>query len=112
MHIKNQEELKREIAHIFDSGANELRIFEMIERFVEKRFTEKSRMNFNVCSTCGACDGRAGMLFGTKGSDIHDCENCNDTKKTGNIVIHSYLNRTEEELNRTFAIVNKIIDKS
>jgi hypothetical protein len=32
---KNQLEL--EIQHIFDSGANEIRVFEMINRFVERR---------------------------------------------------------------------------
>lgn len=68
-------------------------------------------MNYNVCSTCGACNGRAGLLFGKVGCDLYDCENCRDTKKSGKIVIHSNLPRTEEELKKTFAILDKIIDK-
>ena len=32
-----EEELKVEIQHIFDSGANEIRIFEMIKSFLESR---------------------------------------------------------------------------
>ena len=31
------EQLRMEIAHIFDSGANELRIFEMVKSFTERR---------------------------------------------------------------------------
>lgn len=32
-----REELKAEIQHIFDSGANEIRIFEMVKAFIENR---------------------------------------------------------------------------
>jgi len=31
------EQLRMEIQHIFDSGANEIRIFEMIKSFLESR---------------------------------------------------------------------------
>lgn len=31
------EQLRIEIAHIFDSGANEIRIFEMVKSFTERR---------------------------------------------------------------------------
>lgn len=31
------EQLRMEIAHIFDSGANEIRIFEMVKYFTERR---------------------------------------------------------------------------
>lgn len=34
---KEQEELKNEIQHIFDSGANEIRIFEMVKMFIDNR---------------------------------------------------------------------------
>ena len=34
---KEQEELKNEIQHIFDSGANEIRIFEMVRMFIDSR---------------------------------------------------------------------------
>ena len=33
----NEEQLKLEIAHIFDSGANELRVFEMVKNFIDSR---------------------------------------------------------------------------
>lgn len=32
-----KEQLRMEIQHIFDSGANEIRIFEMVKRFIESR---------------------------------------------------------------------------
>jgi hypothetical protein len=33
----NEEQLKLEIAHIFDNGANELRVFEMVKNFIDSR---------------------------------------------------------------------------
>jgi hypothetical protein len=62
-------------------------------------------MQYNTCDTCGACDGRAGMLIGKIGSDFQECLNCNKTRKTGNIVIHADLNRTTEELALTMSII-------
>tara|TARA_B110000914_G_C15170086_1_gene312414 strand:+ start:241 stop:543 length:303 start_codon:yes stop_codon:yes gene_type:complete len=35
MNLVEQEQLKVEIQHIFDSGANEVRIFEMVKSFIE-----------------------------------------------------------------------------
>lgn len=35
MNLVEQEQLKVEIQHIFDSGANEIRIFEMVKIFIE-----------------------------------------------------------------------------
>ena len=32
-----KEQLRMEIQHIFDSGANEIRVFEMVKRFLESR---------------------------------------------------------------------------
>lgn len=32
-----KEQLRMEIQHIFDSGANEIRIFEMVKSFIERR---------------------------------------------------------------------------
>ena len=32
-----KEQLRMEIQHIFDSGANEIRIFEMVKSFIESR---------------------------------------------------------------------------
>jgi len=36
-----EESLKREIEHIFDSGANEIRILEMLKNFINKNYVEK-----------------------------------------------------------------------
>ena len=35
---KNETELKNEIAHIFNSGANETRVFEMVKIFISRRY--------------------------------------------------------------------------
>jgi hypothetical protein len=37
MNIIEQERLKKEIQHIFDSGANEVRVFNMVNAFVNSR---------------------------------------------------------------------------
>jgi hypothetical protein len=37
MTTQDEQSLKNEIQHIFDSGANEVRIFEMVKTFIEKR---------------------------------------------------------------------------
>ena len=31
------EQLEKEIQHIFDSGANEIRVYEMVQTFIERR---------------------------------------------------------------------------
>ncbi len=66
-------------------------------------------MEYNVCQICGACDGRAGFLVGSP-TKLHACQNCDDTRETGKIVIHSYLARTGEELEKTFAILKPVIN--
>lgn len=57
-------------------------------------------MTFNTCKTCGANNGRAGMLIND------DCLNCYDTRTTGAVTIHSSLIRTEEEIKKTIGIVD------
>ena len=37
MTTQDEQSLKNEIQHIFDSGANEVRILEMVKTFIEKR---------------------------------------------------------------------------
>ena len=37
MNLIEKEQLRVEIQHIFDSGANEVRIFEMVKSFIESR---------------------------------------------------------------------------
>ena len=56
-------------------------------------------MQYNVCKTCGAKDGRAGLLIND------ECQNCYDTRNTGKITIHANLARTDEEIQKTFAII-------
>lgn len=36
MNYKEEQELKLEIDHIFESGANEIRIFEMVKNFIDR----------------------------------------------------------------------------
>jgi hypothetical protein len=65
-----------------------------------------SKMDFNVCQTCGAKDGRAGNLFSSEGGPS-ECLNCRDTRMTGAYVIHLDLKRTDEEIDRTMAILHE-----
>jgi hypothetical protein len=62
-------------------------------------------MQYNVCQICGAKDGRAGLLIGGPNKP-HACRNCHDTREYGEIVIHANLVRTQEEIEKTFAILN------
>ena len=51
----DEKNLKREIAHIFESGANEIRIFEMIKVFISCK---------SVCvpyQKCPKCDGQGSV---------------------------------------------------
>lgn len=64
-------------------------------------------MQYNECKVCGAKDGRAGMLIGNSHKGLVDaCLNCHDTRTSGKIVIHSNLIRTDEELHKTFALID------
>ena len=51
-------------------------------------------MQYNECKTCEAKNGHAGLLIN------NNCLNCYDTEKTGNMVLHSNLKRTEKEVER------------
>jgi hypothetical protein len=48
---KDITDLKQEIQHIFDSGANEIRIFEMVKMFTERRFVSRSTPLQEVVNT-------------------------------------------------------------
>ena len=64
-------------------------------------------MQFNKCKTCLADNGRAGNLTTSLSiGAVGECGNCFDTRKTGKIVIHTNLPRTEAELKRTMDILN------
>ncbi|MCL5460445.1 hypothetical protein M3M33_17535, partial [Loigolactobacillus coryniformis] len=45
METSIEKQLKAEIAHIFDSGANELRVFEMVKNFIDNRSLVKRYSN-------------------------------------------------------------------
>lgn len=59
-------------------------------------------MEYNVCKTCGASDGRAGFLING------ECQNCHMTRKKNAVIINGYLPRTDEELKRTMNILDEI----
>lgn len=48
-----EKQLKQEIQHIFDSGANEIRVFEMVKNFINNRQGELNTLPIPVvvCST-------------------------------------------------------------
>ena len=77
--------------------SNEHPIFTPI---LESIFPAK-KMQYNVCKTCGAKDGRAGILIND------ECENCHNTRKKGEITIYACLSRTAEEIKKTFSILDK-----
>ncbi|MGK0447554.1 MAG: hypothetical protein ACJA2M_001331 [Polaribacter sp.] len=43
---EDKEQLNIEVSHIFESGANHLRIFEMVENFIDKRY---KAINYTRC---------------------------------------------------------------
>lgn len=59
----------------------------------------KPKMQYNVCKTCGAKDGRAGLLIND------ECKNCHDTRETGEATIHTNLARLPEEIVKTLDIL-------
>jgi hypothetical protein len=63
-------------------------------------------MEYNTCGTCGAKDGRAGLLIGSSlNNDVPECGNCYDTRESGSITIHTNLVRTDEEIQKTMGIL-------
>jgi len=63
-------------------------------------------MGYNVCKICGAKDGRAGFLVANpEKGEVAACQNCDDTRKTGKVVLHSYLSMTHEEIQKTIDIL-------
>ena len=58
-------------------------------------------MRHNICKTCEAKDGRAGLLIDG------ECLNCHYTRETENAVIHADLSRTDDEIKRTLSILDE-----
>ncbi len=65
---------------------------------------ENKKMQYNVCETCGASDGKAGLLI-KEGEGPEECVNCSTTRTTGEVFIDTSLLRTEEEIKKTIAII-------
>ena len=57
MNIIEEEQLKMEIAHIFESGANEIRIFEMVKSFIDSReAASNTEIIGDVVESCEGCN--------------------------------------------------------
>ena len=68
---------------------------------------QTAKMQYNECKICGANNGRAGILIGNEVLKLsYACLNCHDTRTTGEIVIHSNLSRTLDELQKTMRILD------
>ena len=63
-------------------------------------------MEHNTCGTCGANNGRCGMMITLTSLKIPECMNCHDTRKRGEVCIHLNLPRTEKELEKTMSILS------
>lgn len=56
---KDKKQLEYELRHIFESGANELRVYEMVVNFIESReLVNKTNdihnvVGSNICKSCG-----------------------------------------------------------
>lgn len=59
-------------------------------------------MEYNTCKTCGANNGRAGLLIND------ECVNCNETRKQKKLVLHSHLTRTDKEVSKMADMLNAI----
>lgn len=68
----NEEQLKLEIAHIFDSGANELRVFEMVKNFIDSRNVVNK--NFVLADVSGSLCCQCGLR---KKVILDKCISCN-----------------------------------
>tara|TARA_Y100000310_G_C20170796_1_gene573563 strand:+ start:287 stop:487 length:201 start_codon:yes stop_codon:yes gene_type:complete len=64
-------------------------------------------MIYNTCDTCSATDGRAGNLFSIPPGP-RECLNCHKTRESGEISIHTWLDRTDDEIQRTFKILEEV----
>lgn len=78
-----EEQLKLEIKHIFDSGANEIRIFEMVKSFINNNKTVKTI----PYQCCPVCNGHGQVLADVFTSSVYQtCKVCN-----GAMIIPEYV---------------------
>jgi hypothetical protein len=71
----------------------------------EKEVEVEKPMEYNTCKTCGAGGAKAGILIN------NECRNCYETRKTGAVTIHTNLERTQDELDKTIGILNQKEDQ-
>ena len=65
MTTQDEQDLKNEIQRIFDSGANEIRIFEMVKTFIGKRQRALNLHDVIKCvpyQKCPVCEG-SGQIY-------------------------------------------------
>jgi len=76
----NEEQLKLEINHIFESGANEIRVFEMVKNFIDRRYSNNFVERFSsdgVFFKCGNCNFEPKMSSSTDDLlQMNFCPNC------------------------------------
>lgn len=81
-----EERLKVEIAHIFDSGANEMRVLEMVKRFVNSRQPVSKNSSYTMLSTvpyqcCPICNGSGNVPAPSYTSGVTiTCDTCSGQK--------------------------------
>jgi len=68
---EDKEQLNIEISHIFESGANHLRIFEMVENFIDKRY---KAINYTRCCKSDS-EQFVAMFDKMNEDDIQECAN-------------------------------------
>ena len=74
---KDKKQLEYELRHIFESGANESRVYEMMVNFIESReLVNKTNDIHNVSdSVCSNCDGY-GYTVDENGRRKEHCDKC------------------------------------
>ena len=76
---QDKEQLEIEINHIFESGANEIRIFEMVTNFIDSR----NRVNKNIVSldVNGGCQHAWHYSHTENVNSIYKCCKCGTLTK-------------------------------
>jgi hypothetical protein len=80
---------------------DEYRALRKMEQWRNERQKTMTDMQFNVCKTCGASNGRCGNTIDD------ECRNCYTTRMKGEVSIFADLQRTAEEIHKTIAILIK-----
>lgn len=82
MNYKDEQQLKLEIAHIFESGANELRVLEMIKTFIDRRYPSKEVLTIDRIQDYHLIRWNNGIKSGASMEEIREdmkiCKNAMD----------------------------------